>query len=64
MFTCIAVIDDPVQIKNLCECCRLLGVEPFVQNNVVTANFGVGNEKAGLVIELFEQYQFHEVRMV
>ena len=62
MFVCKAVISNPVQRDNLCGCCKILGVEPSVQNDTVTASFDNGHEKAEALIVLFEQYSFHEIR--
>ena len=62
MFVCKAVVSNPVQRDNLCECCKILGIEPNVHRDTVTVSFDEEYEKAETLIGLFEQYSRHEIK--
>lgn len=57
---CTAVVDNPLQKENLCQCIEILGGVPTVCNDTVCVEYeGYNTEK---FIELFEHYTRHEIR--
>ena len=62
--TCTAIVDDPRQIDNLCECIDIIGAEYSVKGNAVYADF-IGDKKTGdKLIELFDQYPIHGISIL
>lgn len=59
--TCAAVLDNDVQIDNLCECVRILGGEPVQNHNVVEVTAPYPSELASHLLLLYENYWRHEV---
>lgn len=57
---CTAVIDNPVQRDNLCQCIEILGGKPTESGDTISVEYeGPNTEK---FIELFENYTRHEIR--
>lgn len=62
MIECRAVVENPMQRENLCECCGILGVKPTVACDAVSIIFDEKYEKAENLICLFEHYVRHEIK--
>ena len=61
---CTAILDNDLQIKNLCECIKILGGKPSVSGNMVCVDFCGSKAKADKFIELFEQYTRHGISVI
>lgn len=61
MIKCKAIVENPEQRENLCECCVILGVKPTVMRDTVSVSFKEKYKKAEELICLFEQYVRHEI---
>lgn len=58
---CTAIVENPQQRDNLCQCIGILGGVPIVGNDAVNVEYeGVNAEK---LIELFEHYVRHEIKL-
>lgn len=56
---CSAVVENPVQRDNLCQCIRILGGEPVEYKDKVSVEYeGTDTDK---FIQLFEHYVRHEI---
>lgn len=62
MIKCKAIVENPLQRDNLCECCGILGVKPTVVRDAVSVSFDEEYEKAETLIGLFEYYARHEIK--
>lgn len=62
MTKCKAVVENPLQRENLCQCCNIIGVVPRIDGESVVAetNDELLSDK---LIELFEQYARHTIMM-
>ncbi len=58
---CSAVVDNPQQRENLCDCVNILGGVPIISGNTVCVEYE--GAKAEKFIELFEHYIRHEIRV-
>lgn len=58
---CIAVLDNDIQIENLCECIRILGGDPVKNNNVVEVTAPYPSDLASHLLLLYENYWRHEI---
>lgn len=57
---CSAVVDNPQQRENLCQCVNILGGVPICSGDTVCVEYeGIKAEK---FIELFEHYTRHEIK--
>lgn len=57
---CTAIVENPQQRKNLCQCVGILGGVPNVAGDTVCVEYeGINTEK---FIELFEHYVRHEIK--
>ena len=57
---CSAVVDNPQQKENLCQCVEILGGVPKCSGDTVCVEYeGYNAEK---FIELFEHYVRHEIK--
>lgn len=61
MILCRAIVENPLQRDNLCECCVILGIKPTVVHDTVSVSFDEKYEKAETLMCLFEQYSRHEI---
>jgi hypothetical protein len=58
---CTAVVENPQQRENLCQCVEILGGVPKCSGNTVCVEYDEGIN-TGKFIELFEHYITHEIR--
>lgn len=57
---CSAVVDNPQQRENLCQCVNILGGVPRVTGDTVCVEYeGINTEK---FVQLFEHYTRHEIK--
>lgn len=63
MVTCTAVVDNKLQRENLCECIRIIGVEPNVNKNTIKVKIPRDSDEATKLIALFEHYWRHEIKI-
>lgn len=59
---CAAVVENPTQRENLCECINILKGVPCVTGDTVCVEYDGDKAKAEKFIELFEHYTRHEIR--
>lgn len=58
---CTAIVENPQQRDNLCQCIGILGGVPDVNKEAVSVTLLRDDAKADKFIELFEHYARHEV---
>ena len=58
---CTAIVDDYLNIKNLCDRTKILGCKPCVSGNTVCVEFTGPRTTAEKIIDLFENYTVHEI---
>lgn len=56
---CEAIIENPVQRDNLCQCIGILGGAPVVDKDKISVVYD--GEKGETMISLFEQYVRHKI---
>lgn len=61
MIKCKAIVENPLQRDNLCECCIIMGIKPNVVRDTVSVSFDEKYERAETLMCLFEQYSRHEI---
>lgn len=59
--TCTAIVENPQQRNNLCECIEILGGVPSINKEAVSVTLSRDDAKAEKFIELFEHYVRHEI---
>lgn len=59
--TCMAIVENPQQRDNLCECIEILGGVPCINKEAVSVTLSRDDAKAEKFIELFEHYARHKV---
>ena len=57
---CTAVVDNPQQRENLCDCVKILGGVPQLSGDTVCVEYE--GENVDKFIQLFEHYVRHEIR--
>lgn len=57
---CTAVVDNPQQRENLCDCVKILGGVPQLSGDTVCVEYEGKN--VDKFIQLFEHYVRHEIR--
>lgn len=62
MTKCKAIVENPLQRENLCQCCNIIGVVPRIDGESVVAetNDELLSDK---LVEVFEQYTRHTIMM-
>ena len=61
---CTAVLDNLLQRENLCQCIEIVGGVPIVARNTVCVEYSGDDQVAEKLIELFEQYCRHEIKVL
>ena len=61
LVVCNALLDNDMQIENLCQCIKILGGNPQVDGCSVSVTFEGATATAEKFVELFEQYPFHGI---
>lgn len=62
--TCTAIVEEPKQRDNLCECIEIIGGYPDVVGNTVFAEYDGESKKAHRLMSLFKQYPFHGISVL
>ena len=64
LISCTAILDNDLQIENLCQCIKILGGKPCVEGCAVNLVYEGNNKTAEKFIDLFEQYPVHGVSAI
>lgn len=58
---CIAVVENPLQRENLCQCIGILNATSSMNGDTVRVEVDYPSPQAEKLIELFEHYTRHEI---
>ena len=59
---CSAVVENDMQLKNLCQCVRMLGGRPIkTSDDTVSVEYEGIKERVDKFASLFENYFHHEI---
>ena len=61
---CTAIISEPQQMENLCQCVKIIGAVPDVKGNTIYVDFEGERETGQKLIDLFQHYPLHGISIV
>lgn len=61
IMTCVATLDNKVQIENLKQCIEIIGGKPIVDKNIVSACAEYPSDLATHLLLLYDNYWRHEI---
>ena len=61
---CTAIVSEPQQMDNLCQCVKIIGATPDVHGDTVYVDFAGERETGQKLIDLFQQYPLHGISIV
>lgn len=64
LISCTAILENDMQMENLCQCIKILGGSPCVDGCEVTLAYEGSKKTADRFIDLFEQYPLHGISTI
>ena len=61
---CTAVVENPLQRENLCQCINIVGGVPAISRETVCVDYTGNDQEAEKFVEIFEQYCRHEIKIL
>lgn len=59
---CVAVVNNPVQQDNLCECLSILGAEPCRNDDQISVVVDSSNKNIETIVALFKHYMHYNIQ--
>ena len=59
---CVAVVKNPVQQDNLCECLSILGAEPCRKDDRISVVVDSNNKNIETIVKLFKHYMHNKIQ--